>query len=302
MTRTLFILRTFNDIDHISPVIWKFIQKGEHPIILFHSSYDYESDYRIQFLRKTGEIEIFQKPDFEFERIIVGIGSEHSQSLLRRLAAKWYLRKRNPHSIIGKLKRRFFFDCSVEMDWLRDKNVSAIVFEWNNPTGRGEILEKYFISAKALGIPTFSIPHGCNIYLNSDIHDGYRKYMAKGRLPNFKDRNAFDYYVVQSRYHLEHFVRFGLQRSKIQAWGSTRFSPEWQEINLSLCQKFEPEKEVGNRLKIVFMLPHWNYNVDKQKTLALLDKIANLDWVFMVVKDHTRGAVGLLPVYYQLDF
>jgi len=303
MGRTLFILNTFNDIDHISPVIWKFIQKGEKPIVIFHSSYDYKKDYRIQFLQREGELEIYPMPDGKFERYRAELGSKKTNSLLERIRskkAKWYLyRLRNRQSFFGKLYRRFRFDCSFEMDWLREKNISAAVFEWNTPAGSGEVLERIFYAAKGLGIPTFSIPHGCNIYLNSDINKIYRTNMVKGILPDFTDRNEFDHYVVQSRYHLEHFVRFGMHRSRIQAWGSVRFYPEWQQINLKLCGEFQPKKDVVNRLKVVFMLPHWNYNVHKQKTLKLLDEISQKDWVHLIIKDHTRGSTGLLPLKHQ---
>jgi len=299
MGKTLFILRTFNDIDHISPVIWKFMQKGEKPVVLFHSSYNYQDDYRIQFLQREGEIEIYQKTDQEFERFVPGLGSTQNKSFIEARKAAWYARKRSERSIFGRLHRRFYFDCSDEMEWLRKRNITAAVFEWNSPRGRGETLERFFYAAKGLGIPTFSIPHGCNIYLNSDIHEKYRRNMARGRLPDFSSRNEFDYYVVQSRYHLEHCVRFGMKRTRIQAWGSTRFYPEWQRINMELCGEFKPQKESSGRLKVVFMLPHWNYNVDKDKTLYLLDELSGMDWIQLVIKDHTRGSAGLLPLSYQ---
>jgi len=285
-------------------VIWKFIQKGEKPIILFHSSYDYKQDYRIQFLQREGEVEIHQNPDTDYERYVPGPGAARSKSLFERLEAKLYIRIRNKHSMlgrsfVGKLYRRLYFDCSQEMNWLREKDIYAVVFEWNTPTGRGIVLERFFYAAKGLGIPTFSIPHGCNTHLSSDIHDNDRKLMAKGRMPSFIDRNEFDYYVVQSRYHLEYYVRFGLDRSRIQAWGSTRFYPEWQKMNLELCNQFLPQKDPGDRLRVVFMLPHWNYNVDKPATLSLLGRLSELPWVHLVIKDHTRGSVGLLPVKHQ---
>lgn len=299
MGKTLFVLRTFNDIDHISPVIWKFIRKNETQVVLFHSSYNYKEDYRIEFLQKGGKLEIYQIPDLAFERNSCMLGSIKPRSVLKKIKTKLYLRKRDKESLIGKLYRRCFFDCSYEMEWLRNKNITASVFEWNSATGRGEVLERFFYASKSLGIPTFSIPHGCNIYLNSDIHEAYRKKMAKGQMPNFVSRNEFDYYVVQSKYHLEHMVRFGMNRSKINAWGSTRYFPEWQQINLKLCPKFKPTKSTADRLKVVFMLPHWNYNVFKQKTLNLLDELSKLSWIHLVIKDHTRGSVGLLPVDYQ---
>ena len=44
------------------------------------------------------------------------------------------------------------------MDWLRERNISAAVFEWNTPTGRGEILERIFYAAKGLGNMAMKIP------------------------------------------------------------------------------------------------------------------------------------------------
>ena len=69
MGRTAFFLRTFNDIDHISPLIWYFIQKGDNPLIIFLSSHPYQTDYRIQYLIKSGKVEILQHPDENFEKL-----------------------------------------------------------------------------------------------------------------------------------------------------------------------------------------------------------------------------------------
>ena len=52
MGRTAFFLRAYNDIDHIAPVIWKFIKKGEKPIVIFHTDVDYENDLR-EFLKSN---------------------------------------------------------------------------------------------------------------------------------------------------------------------------------------------------------------------------------------------------------
>jgi hypothetical protein len=46
----LFHLNTYNDVDHITPVIYKFLSKGETVDVVFLSDFDYENDYRINFL------------------------------------------------------------------------------------------------------------------------------------------------------------------------------------------------------------------------------------------------------------
>ena len=295
MGRTAFFLRTFNDIDHITPLIWYFIQKKEEPFIIFLSSFPYEKNYHIQYLLNSGKVEIIKHPDEDFERYAMQLGTTSKRSIFQRIQNKIYNRKRNTRSIIGKLHRLWFFECSKEIEILKSNDIKAVVFEWNSPTGRGELLERYFYSAKGIGIPTFSIPHGCNIYLNSDIHEGYVEEVIKGRIPNFTDRNEFDYYVVQSPYHREHMIRFGTDSSKVYSWGSLRYCPEWQKRHLEICGKFVSQKKTGDRLKVVFMLPHWNYNVSKEKTLNLIESLTQLSWIYLVIKDHTRGDVGLLP-------
>ena len=60
MGRTAFFLRAYNDIDHIAPVIWKFVKAGDNPVVVFHTDIDYENDYRIKFLMSEGEVQIFR--------------------------------------------------------------------------------------------------------------------------------------------------------------------------------------------------------------------------------------------------
>ena len=160
---------------------------------------------------------------------------------------------------------------------------------------KGFIFEKIFKAAKGLGITTFSIPHGLNIYTNSDIHYEYIKNLKKGILPNFSQWNSYDHVVVQTKYHKDHLTRFGLDRSRVNVWGSLRFCTEWQKINSELYDKFTTNKDSGNKIKIVIMMPHWNYNINKIKTIDLVKKIIGLKDIYLVVKDHTRGSTGAFP-------
>ena len=51
MGRTAFFLRAYNDIDHLAPVIWKFVKKGATPLLVFHTDIDYEND--VAFSRQS---------------------------------------------------------------------------------------------------------------------------------------------------------------------------------------------------------------------------------------------------------
>ena len=70
-------------------------------------------------------------------------------------------------------------------------------FEWSTPFARGELIEKYFFAAKGIGITTIAIPHGCNVFLNSDVTVGYRKLIQRGIIPDQSDTSLFDYYIFQ---------------------------------------------------------------------------------------------------------
>ena len=51
----LFFVRDFNDIDHITPIVWK--MKGDgHPVAVYcmNPEYDIQSDYRLNFLKELG--------------------------------------------------------------------------------------------------------------------------------------------------------------------------------------------------------------------------------------------------------
>lgn len=291
MSRPLFILRTYNDVDHMTPVIWRFVRSGARPVLVFHTSFDYDSDYRIDFLRRQGELEIHRFADREYER-----HERSGRGALSRITAGWYSLKRNrPRQWAGRIYRRLFFDCSWEMRWLREKEIGAAVFEWSAPGARGDVVERFFFAAKALGLPTISLPHGCNIYVNADVDRRFRKRAANGRPPDFSDRNAFDVYVVQSPHHRDQYIRSGLFPWKVHAWGSARFCSEWHRANLDICGEFHPRVEPGRRVRVVAMLPHWDYNVDKMASLGLLTRLAQESWIHLVVKEHTRGATGRLP-------
>ena len=295
MIKPLFVLRTYNDIDHILPVIWKFLQEGSKPKIIFNSSYDYHSDPRIIFLQKYHDVSIVRMVDKVYEQRIIHLGSSKKFGPFNWFKSKIYNQIRKPDLLVGKIYRKLFFDCTNIYSFFKNENINLVIFEWGNPEMKGEVFEKILTVAKGLGIPVCSLPHGLNIYLNSDIHETYIKKIKKGILPNFRPWNKYDKIVVQSDFHADHMKRFGIEASKVLIWGSTRFSPEWLKINYEIYQKFESKENSQDKIKIVFMLPHWIYNVNKEDTITLVNGISKIKNVHLVIKDHTRGDTGEFP-------
>lgn len=280
----VFFVRAYNDLDHFVPIIWKFIKEGKSPIVIFYTDIDYKDDYRIKILERAGDFEIYNFFDNEYVKY-----QKNSNGIFFKFFKKLYNLKRDPDSFVGKVYRRLFFDCSDEISFLRKNMVRQCVFEWGTPYNRGIVVERFFKAAKTTGITTFSLPHGCNIYTHPDVNVGYKKLSSKGKLINAKRRNEFDYYIFQNPIRRDGWVKWGYDPVKTQAWGSGRFHPTWQKLNLDNCPALEMEKEPGNRMKIIFMDHQKDYNVFVDKIWKLLDRIAGYDQFFLCIKQSTRS-------------
>ena len=51
----IFFVRHFNDIDHLTPVVWK-MKQANHPVAVYcmNPRFDYHGDYRLRFLKDIG--------------------------------------------------------------------------------------------------------------------------------------------------------------------------------------------------------------------------------------------------------
>ena len=105
------------------------------------------------------------------------------------------------------------------------------------------MVEKFFRAAKSIGITTFAIPHGGNVYTALDVNEGYKNLGKGGMLPVITSRNEFDYYIFPDRIRRDCSVKWGYDHEKSQVWGSLRYFPEWQNINLRICPPVRIKKD-----------------------------------------------------------
>ncbi|MBO72231.1 MAG: hypothetical protein CMD35_01320 [Flavobacteriales bacterium] len=281
MKKFIFFVRAYNDLDHFSPLIWKCIQKGDQPTILITTKLKIENDYRFKLINKNQNIRVIYDIDETFEKHF------KAKSFIEKVIRRIYFLRRDQNSLIGKLYRKFFFDLSAQLDFMRRENFHSCIFEWSTPYARGDKIEKYFFAAKALGITTFALPHGCNIFVNSDVTYGYRESFNKGKLVDQSSTRLFDYYIFQNPLRRDGWVKWGFEPSKTQAWGSLRFSPEWAKMNLNACPEFNMDMK-KTKLNIVFMQFQKEYNIDNEAVFDFLKDVSNIEDISLVVKDATR--------------
>ena len=263
--KILFLLRAFNDIDHIAPVIWKAASSGLYPVFLF-VDIDHTNDYRIQFIQRAGAVKLESK-----------------------LILFYYnkFRRRLPRSYFTAI-----FDYLVEItfgvSFLKKHNIDIVVNEWSGPSGR--VMARYFINAaRKINLHVYSIPHGCPITINSDITRAMREQQKnQGVLASFHSRSLYLRYVVPNAIKKNFVESLGLQSDRVQILGSARFCRSWQQQNLDLIRDIWPEIPDTSHCKVVFFLPQWNYNVDQDGCLALLQTLAHVPTLKVIVKTSTR--------------
>ena len=264
--KLLFLLRTYNDLDHIAPVIWKAARLGYETLFAFVSE-DYSADYRIKEIERVGSKNInLTVIKFYFNRI--------RPNLILAIA------KRVIDTILGAVEGRRF---------LIKHQVTCVVTEWGGPNGKG-MAPLVLKPARRLGIPTVAIPHGYHTWLNEDFNEVVSASLETiGKIPQLENRNLFSAYVVQSENIKKYCERSGISNEIIRVLGSARFCREWFTINVGLCTQDNCQSDQDGKITVLFFLSHWTYNVDRAATISLIKKIAGQENLRLIIKGHTRG-------------
>ena len=266
--RALFLIRAYNDLDHIAPVIWKMATTGSDVTYVLTAE-EFPGDYRIDLLRKVGARRLRTATIEAYDRLL---RQKIRPNALRSLV-DWIL--------------TLSFGCF----FLRRHGIGCIAVEWGGAIGRARA--PFFLrAARFMSVPTLSIPHGYHTWLDNDFNETTKSTILKtGRLPQFADRNRYTRYIVQSQNIKRYCVESGIEERKIDVLGSARFCSEWSDLNRSICTANNKKIIYGDHsnLVVLFFLNHWDYNVDRGRCLSLLKMIAQEKSIKLIIKGHTRG-------------
>jgi hypothetical protein len=293
----LFFIRAFNDIDHITPIIWK-MKQDDYPVAVFclDPEYDIENDYRLNFLRNNDVEVAYLYHRFDQKLGIVhrtlrdlifksyalqkrlGTTAGHRHTVLTRILrhmarrAGWYL---------FKLTRYLFYNSDWARDILDQTGARALCFDWIRP--RQFVVDALICAAKEKRIPALALPHGVYIYTNEFITIESRP------LETFDKLNQYDHVIVQNELYKEVMTRFGLEKDKIRVMGSARYCSAWMDQNKKIFPRTItlPKQEDG-KLNVVFMTTKVRYRVDTSRLMQTIDLLSRIEGLNAVVKPHTR--------------
>ncbi len=268
--RLLFLLRTYNDIDHIVPVIWKAATLRMQPMFLF-VDHDYSADYRVKFAVAEGAI----------HAVCPTIRRYHFR--MRR-----WLFFRGLRRVVDWCVGRCFGD-----RFLRENQIKVVINEWSGAYGR-QMAEYFLRPAHARDLRCVSLPHGYFIWTSTAVNLLEKSlWSSKRQKPDFQDRNFFLSYVVQNNEAKVFKTERGVSVERIKLLGSARYCPEWFEINKKLLSGSKLKRVDSKGCCVLIFIPDWNYNVDRAATTSLLHAVARMIGTELLIKANTRGTGAL---------
>ncbi|MCO6426582.1 hypothetical protein [Nitrosomonas communis] len=287
--KALFFLRHYNDIDHITPVIAKWIERGHVCDIVMIGKKRFDGDYRIEFLKKLAGVSIVHLQDLlsflEFTKwrlqtlLLVRSSYRSFFAPLVKVLARIYNAKRREAIWLlttQRLLERSFPESGkgvVAFDWI-ERN-SEICVEW---------VEILVSVARKQGLGTVSLPHGDSPHASQLIRRG--EWQLKPDT-SFSAAGMFDKVVVPNELCATRFRPF-MDDRKLIVLGSPRYCEEWL-TKLATLIPASPLVRSDNRLNVVIFLRKANFTTFWEEVGEVIQMIAAFPGVELAVKPHTRG-------------
>jgi hypothetical protein len=143
--------------------------------------------------------------------------------------------------------------------------------------------------AKRNKIPVVSIPHGVNVFLDTDITYKSQDHVKKAEKNRKEQGLNFDWEVAHSESNADHMIKRGVEKDRLVVLGSARFEDLWMKNQNAVFnhQKFKHQAK-NNALKIVIFPNKLLYKgkIPEIRDLVIAScKVSKC----VVIKPHTRG-------------
>ncbi len=297
----LFLVRHFNDIDHITPIAWKMKTDG-YPVAVYcmNPRYEIAADYRLEFLKSQGVAvdylhTAYGRPDDPFYKFLLWLMNKgfNIQASIRahnfgRAEILLIMLEQFPRltsKFTYKLMRKMYHHTRWARSVLEQTAAKAVCFDYVMPDRF--VVNAFLKAANEMSVPVLSLPHGIQLYTNEATKP---KASDTRRFIKF---NRFDHIIATDRLRKEILVKSGVPSEKITVLGSARYCREWLEQNRKIVPRVMPADGTGSKkLKVVFMSSKPQCRMDVARMINTLDILADLDGIEVCVKPHTRAEGG----------
>lgn len=293
----LFFIRHFNDIDHITPIVWKLI-KDNYPVAVYcmNPLYDIRNDYRLQFLKNQGATVDYLHEAFDQHR---GIFYNNLQALVRS-CGNLVIKLKNDRqrqsdiftgligqlagrlrSVSYKLMRKWYYNDRWAQTILKKTAAQVICFDHIRP--KLYVVDAFLKASRRMSIPTIALPHGVYLYTNEATKPNATD---ERRLAKF---NRFDCIIVTNELRKALLTHSGVAGDKIFVLGSARYCGEWIEQNRKILPGgFDAVSKESGKLKVVLMPSKPQCRVDVERMINTCRILADFEGVEAMIKPHTR--------------
>jgi hypothetical protein len=288
--KALFFLRHYNDIDHVTPIIYKWIGSGHQCDVVLIGSTQFRRDFRIKYLSQLEGVrvahmkELFPLAEYLKWRLQMLMLTRNVRRikvlgrLAEKLADRYDEKQREPlwRHTAEFLLNRCFGDAGkgvVAFDWI-ERN-SVICVEW---------VEVVKVVVKNRGLGVVSLPHGDSPHAGQLIRRGERRIEPD---TIFSAAVIFDKIAVPNELCAKRFRPF-LEDKSIAVLGSPRYCEEWLKI-LSGLMPPSPLIRSESRLKVVMFLRKANFTTFWEEVGEVVHMIAEFPGVELIIKPHTRS-------------
>ena len=284
-----FFLRHYNDIDHVTPVIYKWVTTGHTCDVVLIGNSRFRGDYRIQFLKSLNGVRLDYigdvLPPFEFFMwffqtliLIRSLRRPFIGPIMVMLARIFDAKRRDPawQSTARRLLTRSFGahdEGVVAFDWI-ERN-SSICVEW---------VSVVLTNARAMGLGTISLPHGDSPHASQLIR---RRELRLEPDTTFANAGIFEKVVVPNELCSLRFRPF-MDNNKLMILGSPRYCDEWL-AKLATFMPPSPLTRSDSRLKVVMFLRKSNFSTFWEEVGEVVRIVASFPGAELVIKPHTRG-------------
>ena len=285
----VFLVRHFNDIDHVVPIVYRMLKDSAARVELFCMDpfLDIGADIRIRFLEQRFSC----KPSYIYQA--------HAPSLLHRLFGflvcqtpylRWPRGLRWVSRIALTLAYRLYnsgwtlrlYDKKWSKGWLQSSKVDRLVFDFGHKRGLYAAIAD---ASEELGVGKIGVPQG--IEFSMDL-DWTNKWDATPN-PNVLQDNWgwVGEFVVAGEHVKAMYAQLGIPSERITVLGSARYCQEWIDVYHRMLGPGPLTSDDG-KLKVVYMDHSAEYRVDTEAVVASLRAISKLDFVDLIVRAHTR--------------
>jgi len=278
--KAFFFLRHNNDIDHITPVLYKWLSKGDiNTEVIIDNTEKFLEDHRIKYLRKFKNVKIYTMSSLLKKSGFFGSFYKKIYEFRYKFSSPWILRK-------------FIFEKkileAIDKDLFNGIDEGLVVFDWTGNRFRLKIVK----IANKKGFTTVSLPHGDEPRFNIMFNKNSLRYDFT--YPNYKKFAIFDYVVVPNHLMKRRFDC--IDNNKVKILGSPRFCDEWMKILSDIKPSFD-FKEGKSKVKVLIFLRGVDLPIFWEEVARTIKFISEFPEIYLIVKYHPRRKVGLKELY-----